>query len=406
MDERLDRQLRIEGWDQTAIDESRIGVCGDLDSLASQYVLSSSALGFKDIVVIAPTIDARLIETAAAVNPELRLVHLEGNYTSPLLDNCLEGCDLIADLTHYSLANKLLIEKGFSEEIPILRGRTDEAGLDIFTYMRGREWKELETMISEQSFPRQHFDDPVLDTIASGIMLEETKNLVMGKGASDQIITYRRQKPVEQSSDKRILVVGAGALGNFAGLCLAYSGYHDITFMDPDKAELTNLNRQVFLYDGVDQHKAETLSRRLNGFFGISTQAKPEYFRESTPLEDYDAVFDCVDNFETRVVLSDRCKESGIVLVSGGTNVDAGQVIVYDPATDIQTPADFLGLHALVDQKREYERARASCTYRPDPSVIMTNQIIAGFMVDAYRRLMSGDNMQSLFYDSNSPSRI
>ena len=46
------------------------------------------------------------------------------------------------------------------------------------------------------------------------------------------------------------------------------------------------------------------------------------------------------------------------------------------------------------------ERVRASCKYRPDPSVIMTNQIIAGFMVDSYRMLLAGQRPKNFFYDS------
>ena len=51
---RLDRQLRIEGWNQQALENAKIGVVGDDDLLASLYILSASALGINNIVVIAP----------------------------------------------------------------------------------------------------------------------------------------------------------------------------------------------------------------------------------------------------------------------------------------------------------------------------------------------------------------
>jgi hypothetical protein len=35
-DDRLDRQLRIQGWDQAALDGAKIGVVGDDDLLASK----------------------------------------------------------------------------------------------------------------------------------------------------------------------------------------------------------------------------------------------------------------------------------------------------------------------------------------------------------------------------------
>jgi hypothetical protein len=67
-----------------------------------------------------------------------------------------------------------------------------------------------------------------------------------------------------------------------------------------------------------------------------------------------------------------------------------------------------LGLYDIVDERTidAPERVRASCKYRPDPSVIMTNQIIAGFMVDSYRMLLAGQEPSNIFYDSRSDARI
>jgi len=51
---RLDRQLRIEGWDQTALDNAKIGVVGDDDLLASFFVLSASALESTGLLLLPP----------------------------------------------------------------------------------------------------------------------------------------------------------------------------------------------------------------------------------------------------------------------------------------------------------------------------------------------------------------
>jgi len=178
--------------------------------------------------------------------------------------------------------------------------------------------------------------------------------------------------------------------------------------MDPDVVEETNLNRQVFFYDTVGKNKAETLSKRLNASFRIESKARVVYFNNETGIEPYDVVFDCVDNFETRIVLSEACKQQAKVMISGGTSADAGQVVIYNPGNGDATPAELLGLYDIV-AKREvetYHRERTRCIYRPDPSVIMTNQIVAGFMVDAYRMLIDGQKPDNIFYDSNRNTRI
>ena len=169
-----------------------------------------------------------------------------------------------------------------------------------------------------------------------------------------------------------------------------------------------NLNRQIFFYDAVGESKAKTLSRKLNDFFGIDTKAQFAYFKENTNIAPYDALFDCVDNFESRIILSEKCFDHDKILISGGTSANAGQVIIYNPVDGGVAPAELLGLYDIVENRNPdtYRRERAACLYQPDPSVIMTNQIAAGFMVDAYRMLLDGQKPKNIFYDSNKNMRI
>lgn len=411
-DPRLDRQLRISGWDQQALEEARIAVFGDVDLLASLYVLSAAALGLNTIVLIAPRWDEALLDTARRVNPRLRLSIVEGYYTHPVLEEILGPCSVLVDLSQYGLANKLLLDRGFRRDIPVIRGfcyaEDGVQGLKIFTYRRGREWQELEEMVSPWNLPGEHFDDGVLDLISSGIALEETKNILMGQKVSDEIIGYRRPRVTPTGCNSRVCVVGAGALGNFVGLGLVFAGVQNIAFIDPDVVDVTNLNRQVFLADGIGRSKAEVLCERLHALFGTQVDARVAYFRRDTQLDGYDAVFDCVDNFETRIVLSENCRDGGRVLISGGTGPEAGQVVVYDPARNGKTPAEILGLYDVVDQRHieSYERESAACAVRPEPSVIMVNQVIGGLMVDSWRRLASGQTGENIFYESKSDKRV
>jgi molybdopterin/thiamine biosynthesis adenylyltransferase len=409
---RLDRQLRISGWDQQALEDARIAVFGDDDLLASLFVLSAAALGLNNLVLIAPRWDEGLLGTARTVNPRLRLSVVEGYHTHPVLDEIFWPCTAIVDLTHYALANKLLLEKGFRSDVPVIRGFCHQGnggeGLKVFTYRRGREWEELRGLVSPSNLPGKHLDDGVLDIVAAGIALEETKNVTMGHRVSEEVIVYCRPRMEVTGSDARVCVVGAGALGNFVGLSLAFAGVRRITVIDPDVVDVTNLNRQVLLADGIGRSKAEVLCERLRTLFGMQAEAQVAYFRRNSPLSGYDAVFDCVDNFETRIVLSEKCRDEGRPLISGGTGPEAGQMVVYDPAGGNGTPAEVLGLYELVDRQKieGYERETAACAYRPEPSVIMVNQIIGGLMVDAWRRLVSGQKPDSLFYESKSDKRM
>jgi hypothetical protein len=409
---RLDRQLRIDGWNQDVLENATIGVVGDDDLLASLYIMSASALGINKVMALAPSLNIMFVETAKKLNLRLELTHVEGFYTHPILNEIFKACNLIVDLTSYGLANKLLLQKGFMENIPIIRGfcyeHENEQGFKIFTYKRGREWEELEQIISPYNLPNGHFDDAVLDTIVAGIVLEETKNTLMGQDVSEDLIAFKRKKIKTPNGQSKILIVGSGALGIFVGLGLACSGFQQIAFMDPDVVEETNLNRQVLFYNAIGRSKAETLSERLNEHFGMQNSAMVEYFNSSTDTTSYDVIFDCVDNFESRIMLSEKCKEQGKVLISGGTSADAGQVIIYNPMERGVTPSKLLGLYDIVEKRKidAPKRERATCAYQPDPSVIMTNQITAGFMVDSYRMLLGGQKPVNIFYDSRNNARL
>lgn len=409
---RLDRQMRIEGWNQRALENAVVGVVGDNDLLASLYIVSASALGLNKVVVLASELNDILIETAKKLNPRFNLVHIKGFYVHPLLKDLFKECRLIVDLSRYALANKLLLEKSYKENLPIIRGFCyddhDDQGFKIFTYMRGREWQELEQIPAPQNLPNGHVDDGVLDMIIAGIVLEETKNVLMGQDVSDDLISYKRKKPKQQNNQPEILVVGSGALGIFVGLGLVYSGFRNITFMDPDVVDVTNLNRQVFFYDAVGKSKSKALSKTFNTFFGINSRASVAYFDRDSDISSFDVIFDCVDNFESRIVLSEKCTDLDKILISGGTSSDAGQIVVYNPDSGDVSPARLLGMYDLIQKRNHesYQRQKAACTLQADPSVIMTNQITAGFMVDSYRMLLEGQDPENIFYNSTSSARF
>lgn len=412
-DPRLNRQMMIEGWDQAALGSAKVGVIGDNDLLASMYIMAASALGINNITLIAPCVDRGIINIAKGVNTSLNIIYYRGYYTHRALDKLLEGSKILVDLSNYSIANKLLIEKSYKENVPVIRASLSrdekEEGFNIFTYKRGREWSELERVVSQNTLPTSHFDDPVLDLIAAGIILEESKNTLMNQKVSENLISYMNPILGTYSKNQNILDVGAGALGNGVGLGLGYAGFSKLTSMDPDVAEITNLNRQILLYNGVGVSKALTLAGVINTMFGTTTRGLMEYFTAETDVKEYDAIFDCVDNFQSRIAMSEKAKAENKILVSGGTNVNGGQAVIYRPGKDEKTPAEFLDLYKIVAERKDEEvprERRASCTYRPNPSVIMTNLIISGFMVDLYRRTLAGQEVSNIFYDSKSDAKI
>ena len=137
----------------------------------------------------------------------------------------------------------------------------------------------------------------------------------------------------------RALVVGAGGLGCPAALYLAASGVGRLTLADPDKVDLTNLQRQVlYRTDSVGAPKVEAARTALAAL-------NPEV--EVVPLErrldaasfdplvaEADVVLDCSDNFATRHALNRACVKARKPLVSGAAIRFDAQIAVFDLRKD------------------------------------------------------------------------
>jgi molybdopterin/thiamine biosynthesis adenylyltransferase len=475
-DERLDRQLRISGWDQEAIARARVGVAGDDPWLTGLFVASAAALGINRLSVAAPELDPRLLSAARGLNPSLDLAFFPGYFSHFLLEDLFREFAVLVDLCHHGLAAKLMLDLAQRQGLPLVRGYEFRdrggAGFRLFTYIKGREWGDLLEVMPRAQLPAPYRGDPALGVALAGLVLEETKKLLLGEAVTPEVISYFRAgldkgapppsgplppaggegekerpqppsfnlnvgknesfggspfplngvKPESQptpfeffstenskpKTENPLAIVGAGALGNFVALGLAALGFGPLICIDPDPVEVTNLNRQILFWDAVGQPKAQALATRIGEWFGAAVRAETAYVTRETDLSGFAAVFDCTDNFDSRIVLSERCREAGVMLISGGTGVEAGQAVIFDPAQGGPTPADLLGLYDIVGEREVEvkERQRASCLYAPEPAVIMSNQIIGGLMVDLFRRVRAGEHPPNLFYDARGEKMV
>ena len=136
--------------------------------------------------------------------------------------------------------------------------------------------------------------------------------------------------------DSHALIVGAGGLGSPVALYLASAGVGQITLVDDDTVDLTNLQRQIIHTEArVGQPKvasAEAAIGALNPGVRVRTVAQRADEAQLTELAAAaDIVLDCTDNFATRQALNRACVATGRPLVSGAAIGFDGQISVYDP---------------------------------------------------------------------------
>ena len=131
------------------------------------------------------------------------------------------------------------------------------------------------------------------------------------------------------------LIVGAGGLGCPAALYLAASGVGKLTLADPDKVDLTNLQRQIlYRTDSVGSPKVEQAREALNEFNPeVSVTALQKRVEEKELVNlvaSADVVLDCSDNFATRHAVNRACVKQRKPLVSGAAIRFDAQLMVFD----------------------------------------------------------------------------
>lgn len=135
----------------------------------------------------------------------------------------------------------------------------------------------------------------------------------------------------------KVLVVGAGGLGCPASLYLAAAGVGNLTLIDADRVELSNLHRQILHNTAaVGQPKVESASERLRALNPqvslrvVNARLNPNNVEDL--VAEHDLIIDGADNLETRYLLNAACVAAAKPLVYAAVERFEAQVSVFWPA--------------------------------------------------------------------------
>ncbi|WP_459849030.1 HesA/MoeB/ThiF family protein [Fusibacter bizertensis] len=147
------------------------------------------------------------------------------------------------------------------------------------------------------------------------------------------MLSTSEQVKLKQSN---VCVVGCGGLGGYIIEMLARLGVGNITVIDGDRFETSNLNRQLNANEeNIGLSKALEAQKRVNLINSeISVKAIAGFVTErnvSALLEQHDVVVDALDNIEMRFVLETTCADLNIPLVYGAIAGWFGQVATILP---------------------------------------------------------------------------
>lgn len=138
----------------------------------------------------------------------------------------------------------------------------------------------------------------------------------------DRSIMLIGEAAQEKLQNSSVLIVGVGGVGSSAFEVLIRGGIGNITVVDGDKFELSNLNRQMLSTESnIGQNKAECAKLRASAVASnISVSAFAKNFNASTAAEilskQYDYCIDAIDSVKDKILLISMCKEKNIPIVS------------------------------------------------------------------------------------------
>jgi molybdopterin/thiamine biosynthesis adenylyltransferase len=198
-------------------------------------------------------------------------------------------------------------------------------------------------------------DNPPMDAISSPMddaqLLRYSRHILLPEfGIGTQ----------EKFAAASALVIGAGGLGCPVAQFLAAAGIGHLTLCDPDRVDLTNLQRQIlFTTADIGTPKVTAAAARLaavNPEVRITTVvARVGDDELARAVATADVVLDCSDNFATRHAVNRACVDAGKPLVSGAAIRFDGQVAVFDPR-DATAPC----YHCLFGEGEEIEETRCA----------------------------------------------
>lgn len=188
---------------------------------------------------------------------------------------------------------------------------------------------------------------------------------------------------------RHLIMVGAGALGNWAAIPLALEGAH-LTIYDGDQEVAPhNLNRQILLVNGVGcgRPKVDVLAEELRLMQPLAqVEAHARYITREADLDlDGAEALICVpDNDDARLLCADAARQRGLLYATAGSSATGCQITVVAPDR-----ACYRCVTGHAGAPAQPAR-RASCALEENDAIVSTNMVAAGLLISELRQALAG----------------
>lgn len=195
----------------------------------------------------------------------------------------------------------------------------------------------------------------------------------------------------------RVLVVGAGALGNEVCKNLALSGFRRFTLVDMDRVVFSNLNRCLFFTEADARAKELKVNAVRRGMLALYPDIEVDTHAdriENMPeglFEEHDLVLGCLDNAAARIHANGHAYFHGRPYIDGGTLGMVGKVQVVRPPGSACVQCGMNKTH-MAEVARRYSCTGSGMTFveAPVAAEVTTTAVIAAVQAREAVKLASG----------------
>ncbi len=187
--------------------------------------------------------------------------------------------------------------------------------------------------------------------------------------------------------NSNILIIGLGGVGGYALEALIRSGIENITIVDYDKIDITNLNRQIISNSyNIGNLKTEEWKKRI---LSINSNVKVKVINEKIEErnidklfeEQYDFIIDACDTMIVKKLLIKNCCEKNINLITVcgmGRKLNPKMIEVIPLS---KTSYDPIAKTLRKYVKDEKIKGKIMCICSKEEPIISDNSIIASMTI-------------------------
>lgn len=160
----------------------------------------------------------------------------------------------------------------------------------------------------------------------------------------EQKIRYSRQlisesideKKQEKLLNSKVLQIGAGGLGSPCAMYLVAAGVGELTIIDNDTVDLSNLQRQtLYCKNCIDRVKVEAAKDRLELMNSDVKVIAKKVFVDDKNIDEFikgkEYIVDCSDNAKTKFMINDAAVRNNVKCTIAGIKDFVGQIMSIDP---------------------------------------------------------------------------